>query len=39
MKSNFSKFINCNHYNSPLVFQFSVQENDAHTKKFKTLKS
>ena len=33
MKSNFFKFIHCNQ------FQFRVQGNDAHTKKFKTLKS
>ena len=32
MKSNFSKFIQHNQ------FQFFVQENDAHTQKFKTLK-
>ena len=38
MKSNLSKFIHCNHYNSPLPFQFSVYGNDAYTQKFKTLK-
>ena len=39
MKSNFSKFIYCNHYNSPLLFQFSRQGNDAHTQKFKALQA
>ena len=35
MKSN---FINSNHYNSPLLFQFSLSGNDQHDQKFKILK-
>ena len=38
MKSNFSKFIYCNYYNSPLLFQFSLYGNDVTIQKFKTLK-
>ena len=33
MESNFSKFIHCNQ------FQFCMEGNDAHTRKFKKLKS
>ena len=39
MKSNLSKFIQCNHYNSPWPFQLFCIWEYAHTQKFETLKN